>query len=89
MSREELEQERARRAAWEERRRRNLSPAERLQEETWTKLYGDRRDPGDFGDIGRLQADVRELKRWAVGIAAGVFSGLVTLIVDLVARLSR
>lgn len=85
----EIERERERRRVYEERRRANLSPTERFQEELWIRLYGDRRLEDDPGDIGRIMDRLERLERRLTWAGSTAVAALLVLVMDLIVRLTK
>lgn len=86
---DEREKERQRRAAYEERRRKSLTPEQRAYEDLWVELFGDRRNPDNRGTIGRLDDRLERLERRAAWATAAGIGAMLTLVVDLVVRLAK
>lgn len=83
------EEERQRRAAYEDRRRKSLSPEQRAYEDLWVQLFGDRRNPDDRGAIGRLDDRLSRMERRAGWATAAGISATLALAVDLIVRLAH
>jgi len=69
-----------------DRRHAQDTPEGRLAEELRTELFGDRRFPGDSGRLGRLEDEVKQLRRQNVWILTFLFTGLVAFVVDILVR---
>lgn len=83
---DEREQERQRRQAYEDRRRKSLTPEQRAYEDLWVQLFGDRRNPDDRGAIGRLDDRLAKLERRAAWATAAGITAVLALTVDLIVR---
>lgn len=108
--REEIEAERVRREAWQERRRTAKGGFDQAIDALYVQLFGDPRNLDDRGAVGDNTARIRALElaqerdharimaelgaridgleRRATWIAAGVVTGLLALIADLITRLA-
>lgn len=87
--RDQVEAERVRREAWQNRRRSARAGWEEAIDALYVQLFGDPRDQGDLGAIGEIRTRLARLERLAAWTAASLVLTLLALIADLVVRITH